>query len=387
MTTTTQPLAATPPLGWNSWNAFGVRVNEALIRETADAMVSSGLRDCGYQYVVIDDCWSVKDRRDANGDLIPDPERFPNGMKALADYVHSRGLKFGIYSDAAEWTCAHYPGSFGFEAQDAALWASWGVDFLKYDYCHAPSDQTTAIERYTRMGDALRGCGRQILFSLCEWGGRAPYLWGRQVGGQMWRVTGDVVDSWTSVLLGTWWALGIDTAIDLAVNLHDYAGPGGWNDLDMLVIGLGGQGNVGGGGAKLLEYQTQFSMWSILCSPLMIGCDIRNLSPEIAAILMNREILAVNQDPLGKQAVRIQKNGVLEIWRKPLADGSLALALLNRGSSGAKISFTAAEIGLLDTFKGSVRDLGRQVDLADFSPEFSEVVQPHATTLLKISPA
>src|SRR5688500_18182542 len=192
-------LAATPPMGWNSWNMFGSRVSEAAIRETADAMVELGLKDLGYQYVVIDDCWSIKGRRDGNGDLIPDPEKFPSGMKALADYVHGLGLKMGIYSDAADRTCAGYPGSFGFEEQDARLWASWEMDFLKYDYCNAPTDQATAIERYGRMGAALRGSGREFLFSLCEWGGRSPHLWGREVGGHMWRSTGDIFDSWVDI--------------------------------------------------------------------------------------------------------------------------------------------------------------------------------------------
>jgi alpha-galactosidase len=177
---------------------------------------------------------------------------------------------------------------------------TWGVDFLKYDYCFAPPDQATAIERYTRMGNALRGCGREILFSICEWGGRSPHLWARSVGGQMWRATGDVVDSWTNVLHGTWWGLGIDSAIELAANLHPYAGPGGWNDLDMLVVGVGGKGQVPGGGANPLEYQTQISMWSILCSPLMIGCDVRAMSPETARLLMNREVLASEPGSAGQ---------------------------------------------------------------------------------------
>ena len=330
--------------------------------------LKSGLKDCGYEYVVIDDCWAVKDHRDSSGDLIPDPQRFPDGIKPVADAVHSLGLKFGIYSDAAEMTCAGYPGSFGFEEQDAHLWASWGVDFLKYDYCYAPPEQATAIQRYTRMGDALKNCGREILFSLCEWGGRSPHLWGRQAGGQMWRATGDVIDSWVNVRIGSWWGLGIDTVLDQAVNLHEYAGPGGWNDMDMLVVGLDGKGHVPGVGGSYLEYQTQVSMWSVLCSPLMIGCDIRAMSSATAGLLMNREVLAVNQDPLGRQAARIKKTGDLEIWRKPLADGSLALALLNRGSGGAEIRFTAGEIGLLDSTRGVIRDLWKQEDIADLQP-------------------
>jgi alpha-galactosidase len=379
-------LAATPPLGWNSWNGFGPRVSADAVCQIADAMVRLGLKDCGYQYVVIDDCWSVKDGRDSHGDLVPDPQRFPDGIKPVADYVHSLGLKFGIYSDAAEMTCANYPGSYGFEEQDARLWAAWGVDFLKYDYCHAPADQATAIERYTRMGQALRNSGREILFSLCEWGGRSPHLWGRQAGGQMWRVTGDVIDSWVNVLIGNWWGLGIDTVIDQAVNLHEYAGPGGWNDMDMLVVGLGGAGHIPGRGATYQEYQTQVSLWSVLCSPLMIGCDIRSMSAETAGLLSNREVLAVNQDPLGRQAQRVKKNGPLEIWRKPLAGGATALALLNRGSSQAEIRFKPGEAGLLDS-PGMIRDLWKGEDVGDLDYELACEVHPHATVLWKVTQA
>ncbi|HSD85797.1 MAG TPA: glycoside hydrolase family 27 protein, partial [Anaerolineae bacterium] len=196
MMSSAKSLAATPPMGWNSWNMFGWNIHETAIRETADALVSSGLKACGYEYLVIDDCWSRKEGRDSNGDLIPDPEKFPNGLKALADYVHSLGFKLGLYSDAADRTCGGHPGSYGFEDQDAQLWAAWGIDFLKYDYCNAPADQATAIERFSRMGEALRKTGREFLFSLCEWGGRSPQLWGRSVGGHMWRVSDDVFDSW-----------------------------------------------------------------------------------------------------------------------------------------------------------------------------------------------
>ncbi|HEX9018146.1 MAG TPA: glycoside hydrolase family 27 protein [Anaerolineaceae bacterium] len=385
MTNHSKFLASTPPMGWNSWNMFGPRVSADAVCGMADAMVSTGLKDCGYEYIVVDDCWSVKDHRDPHGDLIPDPERFADGVKPVADYVHSLGLKFGIYSDAAEMTCANFPGSFGFEDQDAALWASWGVDFLKYDYCHAPGDQATAIERYTRMGQALRNSGREILFSICEWGGRKPHLWARQAGGQMWRATGDVVDSWVSVLHGDWWGLGLDPAIDLAVNTYEYAGPGGWNDMDMLIVGLGGKGSIPGSGCSFHEYQTQVSMWSMLCSPLMIGCDLRTMTSETASLLTNREVLAVNQDALGEQARRIKKEGSLEIWKKRLADGGLALALLNRGSTGQEIDFTAGEVSLLDEPTGVIRDLWKQQDIADFDRTYQHTVQPHATVLLKIS--
>ncbi|MBE0696858.1 MAG: glycoside hydrolase family 27 protein, partial [Anaerolineaceae bacterium] len=251
-------------------------------------------------------------------------------------------------------------------------------------YCYAPPDQAAAIERYTRMGKALENCGREILFSVCEWGGRSPHLWARQAGGQMWRATGDVIDSWVNVLSGKWWGLGLDASIDLAANLHEYAGPGGWNDMDMLIVGLDGKGHVPGGGCTALEYQTQVSLWSIWCSPLMIGCDLRSLSAETASLLMNREVIATNQDALGRQAARIQQKGGLEIWRKPLANGDVALALLNRSSARGEISFKAGEIGLLDGTRGVIRDLWKQADVADFAPSFACEVQPHQTILLRV---
>lgn len=382
-----KPLASTPPMGWNSWNMFGSRIHESSIRETADALVSSGLKDLGYDYVVIDDCWSVKSERDSDGNLVADPEKFPSGMKSLCDYVHNQGLKIGIYSDAAEKTCAGYPGSLGFEEQDASLWASWGFDFLKYDYCSAPDDQAVARARYGKMGEALRASGREFLFSMCEWGGRAPHLWGNDVGAQMWRVSGDIFDSWVDVWVSHghgYYGLGIDGALDIANTLADWGGPGGWNDLDMLVVGLKGKGSVSGGGLSFLEYQTHMSLWCIACSPLMIGCDIRKMDTETASLLTNTEVLAVNQDPLGKPGRRVVKQGTCEIWRKPLADGSVAVALINRGSSGADVSLRASDIGLLDTRK-QVRNLWKQEDVADLERHTTFRVQPHETLLFKIT--
>lgn len=381
-----EPLAATPPLGWNSWNMFGHKVDEVAIRETVDALASLGFKDCGYEYVVIDDCWSVKDGRDSHGDLQADPGRFPNGMQALADYVHAKGFKIGIYSDAAERTCAGYPGSYGFEEQDAYLWAAWGFDFLKYDYCNAPQDQAVARERYARMGAALRNSRRDFLFSLCEWGNQAPQLWGRQVGGHMWRVSGDVFDSWVSIWMTAWksYGIGVDVSIDIAHDLHEFGGPGGWNDLDMLVVGLKGKGQISGNGMSFLEYQTHMSMWCMACSPLMIGCDLRKLDSETAALLLNREVLAVNQDVLGRPARRVKQGGGCEVWKKPLADGSMAVALLNRGSSGADITLRARDIGLTDTSK-LARDLWAGQDIADFTQELTRRVQPHETVLFKIT--
>ena len=380
-------LALTPPMGWNSWNTFGHAINETVVRETADALASTGLKDHGYKTIVIDDCWSVRDRRDSNGDLIADPEKFPNGIKALAEYVHEKGFELGIYSDAAEKTCAGYPGSFGFEEQDAHLWASWGIDFLKYDYCHAPQfEQAIAIERYTRMGEALRNSGREFLFSLCEWGRHAPHLWGRQAGGHMWRVSGDVFDSWVNIAMNGWnkYAIGIDVSIDIAQDVHAYGGPGGWNDLDMLVVGLKGRGQIAGVGMSFLEYQTHMSMWVMACSPLMIGCDVRSLERDTASLLMNREVLGVNQDPLGIPASRAKQIGTCDIWTKRLADSGTAVAVINRGARAQDLSLRARDIRLLDEPK-LARDLWLGQDVADFKTELPLKVNPHETILLKVT--
>lgn len=372
-------------MGWNSWNMFGHNIHEDAIRETADALLSLGLKDCGYEYIIIDDCWSVKTGRDSHGSLAPDLEKFPNGMQALVDYVHGKGFKIGIYSDAAERTCGGFPGSYGFEEQDAQLWASFGFDFLKYDYCNAPAGQAVARERYGRMGEALRKTGREFLFSLCEWGNQSPHLWGRSVGGHMWRVSGDVFDSWVNIWKADWntYGIGVDVSIDLADGLHEFGGPGGWNDLDMLVVGLKGKGQVSGSGMSFIEYQTHMSMWCMACSPLMIGCDVRKLDQETAALLTNREVLAINQDALGKPARRVKQAGPCEIWKKPLADGCLAVALVNRGSAGSDIILKSKDIGLLDQPK-LARNLWAAEDIADFTLELTQRVQPHETILLKI---
>lgn len=390
MTASPNAQAATPPMGWNSWNMLGSAINAAAVCGTADAIVAMGMKDYGYEYIVIDDCWSVREGRDGNGDLVPDPQKFPDGMKAVCDYVHSLGLKIGIYSDAADRTCGGFPASYGFEEQDAQLWAAWGFDFLKYDYCNAPNEQAAAIERYTRMGEALRKTGREFLFSLCEWGGRSPHLWGRSVGGHMWRVSGDVFDSWVNIWVQLpthgYYGVGVDVSLDIAADLADYGGPGGWNDLDMLVVGLKGKGHVAGGGLSFLEYQTHMSLWCMACSPLMIGCDVRTMDKETAALLTNREVLAVNQDPLGKPARRVRQSGGCDIWRKPLADGTVAVALINRGSSGADVALRASDIGLLDTPK-LVRNLWAQEDQAEFTEQLARRVQPHETLLFKVTPS
>ncbi len=378
-------LAATPPMGWNSWNQYGGTITEADLRGQADTMAELGFRELGYEYIVIDDCWSVKEGRDSDGNLVPNPEKFPNGIKALADYVHDKGFKIGIYSDAAETTCAHYPGSYGFEEQDAKLWASWNIDFLKYDYCAAPTDQETAVDRYNRMGKALQNSGREFLYSLCEWGGRAPQLWGEEAGGHMWRVTGDVFDSWVNIWMESWntTGIGIDVSIDVAAALAEYGGPGRWNDLDMLIVGLRGKGQIHGGGMSQIEYQTHMGMWVMACSPLMIGCDLRTMDKSTAELLMNREILAVNQDVLGIPARRVKKVNGLEVWKKPLADGSMAVALLNRESTRYDIQLKAGDIGMFDR-KKYIRDLWKQEDIGEFEWDSVHTVEAHETKIFKV---
>jgi alpha-galactosidase len=244
-----------------------------------------------------------------------------------------------------------------------------------------------AFERYGRMGEALRGSGREFLFSLCEWGSRAPHLWGPKVGGHMWRVSGDVFDSWINIWMASWntYGIGVDISLDIAQDLHAYGGPGRWNDLDMLVVGLKGKGHISGGGMSFLEYQTHMSLWCMACSPLMIGCDVRTMDTETASLLTNREVLAVNQDALGIPAGRVKQTGPLEVWRKPLADGSVAVALINRGSTGTEISMKAADIGLMDTTK-QVRNLWAQQDVAEFNWEMKQRVEPHETVLFKVTP-
>lgn len=273
-----------PPMGWNTWNTFGPDINEQLIMESAEAMVSTGLKDAGYEYIVIDDMWSLKER-DSEGRLQPDPAKFPHGMKYLSDYVHSLGLKFGIYSCGGYLTCGGYPGSYGHEWLDAQTFAEWGVDFLKYDYCFHPASVDGATI-YRRMGIALANCGRDILFSACSWGSDNTRQWIRETGAHTWRSTGDISDSWASIKSIAW----------SQITAQEYNAPGCYNDMDMLVVGMNGQGNVGLTGCTEDEYRFHFGLWAFLQSPLMIGCDIRNMSEETKRILMNKDIIALNQD-------------------------------------------------------------------------------------------
>jgi alpha-galactosidase len=364
-------LAATPPMGWNSWNKFGCNVNEDLIRQMADAMVKSGMKDAGYQYVVIDDCWQVD--RDAAGNIVPDAKHFPSGIKALAEYVHSLGLKFGIYSDAGVKTCAKRPGSLGHEYQDALQYAAWGVDYLKYDWCNTSTQDAQAA--YALIRNALNSTGRPIVLSICEWGTAKPWLWGKAVGGNLWRTTGDIRDQWESK---DQHHLGMLDILDLQDGLDSFAGPGHWNDPDMLEVGNGGMTNE--------EYRAHFSLWSILAAPLIAGNDLRDMKPEIHDILTNKEVIAVNQDALGIEGQRVIKNGDLEVWAKPMRDGSRAVVLLNRSVIEKKLGFLWENLGYPGHLSASIRDLWNAKDLGQFKASFSTTVAPHSVVMLRVAP-
>ena len=355
-------LARTPQMGWNNWNSFGCNVNETLVKQTADAMVASGMAAAGYQYVNIDDCWSTR-QRDANGNLVADPQKFPSGIKALADYVHSKGLKLGIYSSAGTVTCAGYPASINHEQQDANLWASWGIDYLKYDNCGDHLGRS-AQQRYTAMRDALAATGRPILFSLCNWGQENVWTWGAEVGNS-WRNTGDIAGNWGSVM----------SILDQQVGKEAYSRPGAWNDPDMLEVG---------NGLTDTEARAHFSLWSLLNAPLLAGNDIRTMSATTRAILTNTEVIAVNQDWGGRQGHKISDSGDLEVWRKPMSNGAVATVLLNRGNSAATVSTTAAALGLGSADSYAVRDLWAHTDSTS-TGTISAVVPAHGAAMFLVS--
>ncbi len=363
-------LARTPPMGWNSWNKFACDVSESLIKETADAMVASGMRDAGYQYVVIDDCWQVS--RDEQGRIVADATRFPSGIKAVADYVHSKGLRFGIYSDAGAMTCQRRPGSSGYEAVDAAAYASWGVDYLKYDWCH--TDGVDPKIAYPTMRDALRATGRPIVFSICEWGRSKPWEWARGVG-HLWRTTEDILDCWDC--REDWGGAGWVHILDKQVGLEKFAGPGGWNDPDML--------EVGNKGLTPSESRAHFTMWCMLAAPLMAGNDLRSMTPETRALLTNKEVIAIDQDPLGRQGRKLRDNGDQEVWVKPLQGGDWAVALLNRGKDARDIAIAWVELGLPADAAPRVRDLWNARDLGTVSTLFNTTVPSHDVVLVRVT--
>jgi alpha-galactosidase len=360
-------LARTPPMGFNNWNFTHCEssFNETTIKAVADAFVAKGLRDAGYTYVNIDDCWALP-QRDAQGDLVPDPARFPSGVKALADYVHARGMKFGIYTSAGTKTCntAGFPGGLGHEQQDANLFTSWGVDYLKYDNCN--NQGVDAVQRYTAMRDALAATGRPIVFSICEWGQSTPKVWTWGAGmGNLWRTTGDISDNWSSMISR------VHTNDDLA----QYAGPGHWNDPDMLEVGNGGMTDA--------EYRTHFGLWAMMSAPLLVGSDIRNASTATLNILRNTDLIAVDQDPLGQQATTVSSSGGLVVYRKALSNGDLAVALLNESGSTATVGTTTAAVGV--SGGASLKDLwSKQVRTT--TSAISASVPSHGTVVYRVTP-
>ena len=374
-----QPLANTPPMGWNSWNHFAAKVTDADVRTAADQMVANGMRDAGYTYVNVDDTWQGK--RDASG-TIHSNERFPD-MKGLADYIHSKGLKFGLYSSPGAKTCGGYEGSLGHEVQDARTYAAWGVDFLKYDLCSyqeqldnirarakTPAEGTAAVRleiiaTFRRMGDALKATGRPILYSLCQYGLAEPWKWGPSVGAQMWRTTDDINDSYGRML-----EIGQSQA-----DLASFAGPGHWNDPDML--------EVGNGKMTEAEYRTHMSLWVLLSAPLLAGNDLSRMSAADKNLLLNREAIAIDQDPLGKQATRFFQSGDFSGWVKPLKDGHVAVGLVNTSWQTRYISFDLADVGFARG--ASLRDVWQGKDLGRTQGGFTGRIPAHDTMLLVLT--
>lgn len=357
-------LARTPPMGWNSWNHFHGSIDDKTVREIADAMATNGMKGAGYVYVNIDDTWQAG--RDGQGN-IQSNSKFPD-MKALADYVHSKGLKIGIYSSPGTKTCAGFEGSYGHESQDARTWAAWGIDYLKYDWCSAgkiyqDSDMQAV---YQKMGEALRAAGRPLVFSLCQYGRDGVWEWAPAVGGNSWRTTGDISDNWRSM----------NRILFLQDGLEKWARPGHWNDPDMLEVGNGGMTDV--------EYRTHMTLWCILAAPLLAGNDLRNASQATLDILENPEVIAVNQDSLGRQGHRVSFDTNLAVWAKPLGDGSQAVALFNGGEKAATVAVKWADLGL----KGSlqVRDLWARSDKGRMADGFSSDVPSHGVALIKVKP-
>ncbi|XP_043702836.1 alpha-galactosidase isoform X3 [Telopea speciosissima] len=352
-------------MGWNSWNHFNCKIEEKLIRETADAMVATGLSALGYKYINLDDCWAELNR-DSQGNLVPKASTFPSGIKALADYVHGKALKLGVYSDAGTYTCSKtMPGSLGHEEQDAKTFASWGVDYLKYDNCY--NTDTNPKERYPKMSQALLNSGRSIFFSLCEWGQEDPATWAPSYGNS-WRTTGDIEDTWESMT----------SRADLNDKWASYAGPGGWNDPDML--------EVGNGGMTTEEYRSHFSIWALVKAPLLIGCDIRAMDKVTLELLSNEEVIAVNQDKLGVQGKKVKKDGDLEIWAGPLSSYRVAVILWNRGSSKAQVTAYWSDIGLKPSTVVTARDLWEHSTTSSIQGQLSAEIESHACKMYILTP-
>jgi len=377
-------LALTPPMGWNSWNTFQIKIDEQLVKDVADVMVSSGMKDVGYRYIVLDDGWMTMARDPKTGDLVADPKKFPHGMKALSDYVHSKGLKFGLYNCAGTKTCAGFPGTRGYEYQDARLYASWDVDYLKFDWCY--TDGINAKEAYATMSNALKTAGRPIVFSLCEWGTNKPWQWAAPVG-HLWRTTGDISNLFDGILdHGTWQQNGIMRIVDSQDSIRKYAGPGHWNDPDMLEVG---------NGLTAAENRTHFSMWCMLAAPLIAGNDLRKMDAETKNILTSKEVIAIDQDPLGIEALKFRNQDSLQIWFKPLTNNDWAVCFVNRSSQSKQIEFDWQSELVNDDFSKrefntktmtyKLRDLWLKKDIGDTKKPLRATVLPHDVLALKLS--
>lgn len=363
-------LAPTPPMGWNSWNAFGLEINSKIVLAVADSMVSKGLAAAGYEYIVIDDGWQID--RDKNGKIIVDSSRFPEGIKYLADYVHSKGLKFGIYTCCGTKTCGGRPGSYGFEAIDAKTYAEWGVDFIKEDWCN--TNGLDSRTQYKIMSEAIKASGRKMILSLCEWGSTKPWEWAEGIGA-MWRTTGDIQDCFDCKR--DWGGMGWIHILDLNAPLAPYAGPGHWNDPDML--------EVGNKGLTITESRAHFAMWCMMAAPLIAGNNISTMNDTIREILTAPELIAVNQDPLGVQGTRIRNDNGLQVWKKPLSDGSIAVALLNLSPNPAEMSVSLEEAGLKNGVNSMVRNLWDRNDLDSVTTGFKTKVASHGVVVVKIT--
>ncbi|MHC0441235.1 glycoside hydrolase family 27 protein [Flavobacterium sp. 3-210] len=378
-------LAMTPPMGWNSWNTFGTDINEKLVKETADIMVLSGLAAAGYNYIVLDDGWMTRER-DANGELVPDPVKFPNGMKALIDYVHSKGLKFGLYNCAGTQTCAGYPGTRGYEYQDARFYAKLGIDFLKYDWCNTKG--ITAPEAYTTMSNALKVAGRPIVFSLCEWGDNQPWEWGKPVG-NLWRISGDIYPCFDCEFKHpeNWSSWGFMKIAEMRKDIRKYSGPDHWNDFDMMEVG---------NEMNDTEDKSHFAMWCMLSSPLFTGNDYRKMSKETLAILTNKDLIAVNQDKLGIQGFKYAAEDGLEVWVKPLSDGNWAITFLNRSDVAKKVNFDFKGNSIKDADFGyeadfnkvtyKIKDLWKNKEIGTTKKNFVSDLASHDVITLRLTP-
>ena len=378
-----QGLASTPPMGWNSWNTFQTNISEELVKQTADIIVSSGMKNAGYTYLVLDDGWMAMQRDSITGDLVPDPKKFPNGMKPVIDYVHSKGLKFGLYNCAGTKTCAGYPGTRGYEYQDARFYASLGIDYLKYDWCN--TDGMTTKEAYNTMSKAINTAKHPMIFSLCEWGNSQPWVWAKEVG-QLWRTTGDINAIFDGIKdHGNWHANGVMTIVDMQDTLYKYAGPGHWNDPDMLEVG---------NGMSASEDRTHFSIWCMLAAPLMAGNDIRKMSKQTVAIMTDKDAIAIDQDAAGMQAFRHSNKDSVQVWFRPLQNGDWAVCFINRSSKAKNISFDWKKENVNNTFfnqqlnAASVNyklyDVWTKKDMGTTAKELSAVIPAHDVLMVRL---